>query len=199
MAFVCVTAHAEQQYDHVHSVTVNGVEVTKPITYRQFAKVFDGRPPAIRSLVFSSCTANYDVSMGTSNPLTRLEYFQEFNPKWNLVELFKAPQPDISASGLKAKIWLEWKPVTRAKQVIRVAGMNITEVLKLENFARKFPLSYKKGTDSQSGTYEVLFGFEHASTDPESQEEAPPYTPSIQFVFHGGKLKALRVLQGLAC
>jgi hypothetical protein len=106
MTFVSISAYAEQQYDHVQSVTVNGVEVTRPITYKQLTKLFHGKVPAIKSVIFSWCTANYDVSMDVSNPVTGLEYVQEINPRWNLDQLFKVRQPNISASGLKAKVWL---------------------------------------------------------------------------------------------
>lgn len=201
---LCRFSYAGQQYDHVVSVTVGGEEITKPIVHGQWRKALDvRRQPRIKTSVLSECTGNRDVILSGLNPVVRLEFYPEDNETADLHKIFGARSPNVTDDSLRARIWIEWPSVETIRQEVRVGAMLVSAGLRVETFAAQFPLSYRKGVDDGSSTkaavFEVLFGVVRSEGGENEFEEAPPYTPSVQFYFEDGRLKRLKILQGVAC
>lgn len=206
-ACICCTsalANSEQQYDHTASIKINNIDVTKPITHRELRIILNKNLPKFGTVKYSECTGNFDTFLRRAKPKTRLEYYQEDNNAHDLKRFFLDHENHIENSSLRARLWLDWENLKNSHQDIRIGYVKITDSMTITEFSSTFPLSYRNGQslhNSESGPtmYQVLFGFNSSLTDEERNEEAPPYTPSVQFLFDNGKLKGLKILQGVAC
>ncbi len=206
-SFFSISAQSNTEFDSVSSVKLNNVELVNAITPDKINFIFKeiGKEQPV---IFSQCTANYDMEIHYPQKTVKLEFFEEDNSATDLSKVFaKKRLPANYKNKLKAVLWVDWHDMSGFNEELKVGNVTITPALTLEAFKKHFPLSSKqtdnhfKQLDISHSIYHVTFADQKTLEllKQENDQLSPPYDASVQFTFKNGKLHQLAILQGVAC
>jgi hypothetical protein len=202
-------SHAEQQYNVISSITIKGIEITRPITKKQLDFVFQNKFEDEKSSYFSECTANYVLKFsGSGYEDGSFEIFPEDNHnvdtrELNVEKLSKSPD-------IKGSLWITIDSKSISDYAVLIDNEDLPPSLTFREFERKYPFSAKSTshteTEKDVKAFVVLFGENednNGKSHPNARslkfDEEVAYVSSIVFLFKNDVLYKISIWQGIAC
>jgi hypothetical protein len=191
LLFFAQTVCQAANYDRPGSVTVSGVDITRPISASQFEKIFNRQVNTRRDAEFMECTANFELPLSATGYQARLEIFPEYNTPEDFQALEK--KGTVNKARLKGKLWLTLDSSQLAHFPVRIGQLELSSDFGLADFRRNFPRSARPGAVEAEGAdnvYTLLI---------DEDGEALPYMAHIRLHFRHGLLRKIIIHQGVAC
>lgn len=193
-----------EEYNVVSSVTINKVEIAKPVTKKELFSIFSKEIDIVKLSKFCECTANFDSSFSGDGYKARLEVYSETN-KPNELKLLEKKNPISNPNGY---LWIELESSKINYFKVRIDGIEILQEMDLINFKKTFPNSAKSkpaNTDKKNKelkSFFVLINKDKREKNNKTKSlgnDEIPYSPHIELIFKKDVLHKIIIEHGIAC